>query len=164
MERKQIQHQMEKLRTEMELVEKFNKDFSSELYEGIDKEHHKLSAYVGYFEEFNDVIKREQHRLESEVQGMKQQLESLTTLLSILDSLQAQVGVVASLEQSKNKAACDEEMKTLRSEYKMYCLKKVKVQNEITVAAVRSQSQPVIKTDISVRGSNRFNRPYYIIK
>lgn len=132
MERKQVQHQMEKLKNEMELVEKFNQDFSSEMYQGIDTDHHKLSAYVGYFEEFNHVIKREQHRLESEVQGMKHQLDSLTTLLSMLDSLQAQVNVVASLDQSKNQAERDEQMKTLRSEYKMYCLKKVKVQSEIT--------------------------------
>ena len=104
-ERSQIQDQIKNLQKEIELVEKFNSDFNTNLYEGIDidEEAQKLRAQVGYFEEFTDVIKREQHRMESEVETMKNRMTSLNSLLAILESIEKQVGIVEKLQnQSKD--------------------------------------------------------------
>ena len=110
------------------MVGKFNQDFNENLYEGIDleKDTEKLRTYVGYFSEFRDVIKREQNTLEHEVVQMTEQREDYSSLLKMLDSLETQTGIIAKLQGKPDEVS--KEMDVLHSEYKMFSLKRARVQ------------------------------------
>jgi hypothetical protein len=115
----------------MEMMVKFSKDFNDNIYDGIDldKDAQKLKTYVGYFAEFRNTIQKEQNAVERENGIMKDHLDDLESLKNMLVSLDKQLTVTKKLKgDARAEGAYKHELSTLMTEYKMYQLKKVKVE------------------------------------
>ena len=59
-ERKFVQKRLQQLKEELEVVQNFEKEFTSDMYEGVDADDRaKLTSYVSFFSEFKSAINRD---------------------------------------------------------------------------------------------------------
>lgn len=137
-EKTDLQKRREQLAQELEIVTKFEREFTKDMYDGVDAEDRaKVADYVNFFGEFKSAINNDTAALQRETAKIQQNIETCEACFKMIDSMLVQIQVVTDLRAKYERQKFDttkrqmaKEVAALEAEWKMFANKKAKLDDK----------------------------------